>query len=131
MNAALVSIALVSASASVVGALAYVCSKRQSILLFAVSVTLAWVLVALATGHFTQIASRAPQRIPEWRRIVDSFISMAPLVLFSASFAAVAVAGRVTARRIPLLAFSGALLGLPLAFLVAVASSCYIAFECL
>jgi hypothetical protein len=131
MNAALVSIALVSASALVVGALAYVCSKRRSILGFAVSVILAWVLVALATGHFTQIANTTPQRVPEWRRIVDSFISMAPLVLLPASFAVVAVAGKVTARRIPLLTFSGALLGLPLTFLVAVASSCYIAFECL
>ena len=131
MNTVLVSIALVSASASVVGALAYVCAKRQSILLFAVSVILAWALVALAIGHFTQLTSTAPQRIPEWRRIVDAFISMAPLILLSASFAVGAVAGKVTTRRIPLLAFAGALLGLPLTFLVAVASSCYIAFECL
>ena len=131
MNAVLVLIALATASASVVGATAYFCVKRHSVTLFVVLVIVFWAVAALAIGRYSQISSLTPQRILEWRHIVDSFISMSPLVLLPAAFAVAAVAGKVTARRIPLLAIAGAIVALPLTVVVAVASSCYIAHECL
>ena len=131
MNTVLALLGMALASASVIGSIAYVCAKRQLAAPFAGSVILAWAIAAWAIGYYTQVMSLMPERIPEWRRIVDSFLSIAPLVVVPAAFALAAVVGKVAVGRIPLLATAGAVLSLPLTFAAAVASSCYIALDCL
>jgi hypothetical protein len=130
MNTVLTSIALVCISTLVIGTLAYVCATRRSVVIFVVSVVLAWAIAACAIGYYSQITSLTPDRIPGWRRYIDSLLSIAPLVLLPAAFAVAAVLGKVRMHRIPLLTFAGAALALPFTFMTALASSCYVALDC-
>ena len=117
--------------ASAVSVLAYVCAKRRAAKLFLVLVAVFWGGAAWVLGHYSSVTSLTPNRISEWRYIVGTLVAIAPLVVVPAAFTLVPVISGATVRRILLLAAAGAVVGVPLAFFAAIASSCYIAHDCL
>lgn len=90
-----------------------------------------WVAVALAFGFYSDYDSLIPGRIPIWRHILYTFVGLAPMAILPATLATVSVVGRAPMRHIPSLAIGGAIVGLPITFVTAVVSACYIAFYCL
>jgi hypothetical protein len=117
--------------AAAVTGLAYFCAKRRAVKSFLVLVAVFWAGAAWVLGHYSSVMSLTPNRISEWRHIVASLLAMAPLVVVPAAFTLAPVVNGSTARRMVVLATAGAVLGLPLAFFTGIASSCYIAHDCL
>ena len=124
------SITMVAITASTIGLLAFVCAKRQAAAIFLVSVVALWCGVSSALGYHSSATSLIPDRIPLWRHVLATFIGFAPLAVLPAAFTIAPVLGRVALRHIPLLATGGAVVALPMLFMTALASSCYIAFDC-
>ncbi len=121
---------LVVTPALTIGALAHVCAKRRATWPFLMSVVSLWVVAGWVLGHDSSGSSLMPNRIPEWRHILASFIGISPLALLPAAFAIVSVYGAVERRHIPVLVTVGSVLAFPIVFMTTLASSCYIAFDC-
>jgi len=117
--------------ASAVSVLAYVCAKRRAAKLFLVLVAVFWGGAAWVLGHYSSVTSLTPNRISEWRHILGVLLATAPLVVVPAALTLAPVINGATVRRIMVLATAGAVVALPLAFFAGIASSCYIAHDCL
>ena len=124
------SIVLIALAAIAIGALAFLGARRQSVALFLVPVVLLWVGISISLGYYSSVASLVPGRIPAWRHVVATFLGIAPLVVIPAALTIAPVLGRMEARRIPLLAITGAVMALPITFMSAIASTCYVALDC-
>lgn len=98
----LTSAAMASISALTIGSLAYLCAKRRSVAIFLASVILLWGVVSWTLGHYSNIASVSPARIPEWRHVLATFLGIGPLVLSPTAFTIGPVLGhrRMTPRSI-------------------------------
>jgi hypothetical protein len=124
------SVAVVALSALAIGTLALLSARRRSVPAFLLSVGLLWGSVGVALGYYSSVSSLTPDRIPLWRHVASTFLGLAPLVLLPTALTIAPVAGRMGRRSIPLLAVVGVVVALPITFMTALASTCYIAFDC-
>lgn len=129
-NTILVSAALILVSAVAIGVLASVCAKRRSAALYVAGVALVWIGASIALGYYDSISDLLPDRISLTRRIVTNFLSIAPLALVPAAFAAPPVFGRAERKWIPLLAIAGAVVAFPITIGTGLAATCYVGWDC-
>lgn len=124
------SIVLIALFAIAIGAIAFIGTIRRSVSIFLVLVVLLWGGISLSLGYYSSVTSLVPSRIPAWRHVAAIFLGIAPLILIPAALTIAPVLGRMEPRRIPLLAVTGAVMALPITFMSAIASTCYVAFDC-